>query len=327
MILTGRRHLANRRDLLILAASALLTGSASGVVRTSAAQLDRAAPLPSHRRPMFIGRAGLTVQNLEGMVLFYQQVIGLELQSRTEKGAVLGVGGVGLIELVRNPAANRAPAGSAGLYHLALEMPTRADLALWIVHAATNHFQVSGLADHQVTESVYLNDPEGNGLEVYASRPEKRWKWQGGQVAMGVLDLDLEPLLKLVNRDKDDFTVAPRAMRIGHIHLMVGDLKTSEAFYSGLLGFDVTRRAPGVVFMSSGKYHHHVAMNIWESPGAGRRSKDELGLSWFSVTVADQSLVRNQESRLHKAGVSYKATGEGIEVDDPWGNTIRIGRQ
>lgn len=273
---------------------------------------------------MFIDRAGIRVSNLEAMILFYQQVIGLKIMRRTEQGAVLGIGGTGLLELMRDPGGTPSPASAAGLYHLAFEMPTRRDLARWIVHAAAYHFQMSGLADHRVTESVYLNDPESNGIEVYASRPEAQWQWKDGHVSMGVFDLDLNPLLKLVDRSKDDYSVAPAAMRIGHIHLRVGDLAAAERFYSELIGFDVTRRAPGVVFASSGKYHHHVAVNIWESSGAGRRSEAELGLSWFSVATAGRSVVDDRKARFRKAGVPFKPIAGGIEAEDPWGNRVRL---
>ncbi|MCZ4072131.1 VOC family protein [Agrobacterium sp. LMR679] len=308
----------NRRVFL-----AGLVGAAcvSGGVR---AQSGRPQPVPAHRRPMFIECAALHVENLPGMLLFYQQVVGLEVMRQTENGALLGIGGTSLIELERESEARPAPAGSAGLYHLAFEMPTRKDLARWVVHAATFHFQVTGLADHQVTESVYLNDPEGNGIEIYADRSEEQWKWNDGEVAMGVFDLDLEPILELVDRNKDDYSVAPARMRIGHIHLRVGDLGIAEAFYSGLLGFEVTRRAPGVVFMSSGRYHHHVAVNIWDIPEAGQRGERELGLSWFSIAVTDRAISEDRKARLRVAGVSIWEIAERWEIDDPWGNRIRF---
>lgn len=321
---TAGRSRTNRRSLLAVAANAMCATVLVGVGGTGRAQSEEPVRLPAHQRPMFIDRAGLRVSNLEGMILFYQQVIGLDILSRTEQDAVLGIGGTGLLELMRDPGGTPARAGAAGLYHLAFEMPTRRDLARWIVHAATHHFQVSGLADHRVTESVYLNDPDGNGIEVYASRPEAQWQWKDGQVAMGVFDLDLDPLLKLVDRNKDDYTVAPSAMRVGHIHLKVGDLAAAERFYSGLIGFDVTRRAPGVVFTSSGKYHHHVAINIWESQRAGRRSETELGLSWFSIATAGRSALDDRKARLRKAGVPFKPIAGGIEVEDPWGSRVRL---
>ena len=181
---------------------------------------------------MFIAKACLRVQNLAGMLLFYRQVIGLEVISETKDGAVLGVGGVALIELLNDPDAVQPPRNAAGLYHVAFEMPTRKDLARWAVHVIGNNFQISGAADHLVTESFYLNDPEGNGLEVYASRPESQWKWDADRVAMGVFDPDIEGLLKLAINYRDRYTAAPSAMRIGHIHLKVGNVKAAENFYS-----------------------------------------------------------------------------------------------
>lgn len=314
----------NRRDLLRAAASTTYAGVLIGVCGRGRAQSGGPIRLLAHQRPMYIDRAGLRVSNLEGMILFYQQVIGLEILSRTEQDAVLGIGGTGLLELMRDSGGTPARAGAAGLYHLAFEMPTRRDLARWIVHAATHQFQVSGLADHRVTESVYFNDPEGNGIEVYASRPEAQWQWTDGHVAMGVLDLDLDPLLKLVDRSKDDYAIAPSAMRIGHIHLRVGELAAAERFYAGLIGFHVTRRAPGVIFASSGKYHHHVAVNVWESPSAGRRSETELGLSWFSIATAGRSVLDDRKARLRKAGVPLKTIAGGIELEDPWGTRVRL---
>ena len=302
----------------------MCAGPLNGVRGTAEAQPSLPERLPAHRRPMFVDGAGLRVRNLERTIIFYQQVIGLQIVSQTEHDALLGIGGSGLIELVRSPDATRVPPEAAGLYHLAFEMPTRRELARLIIHAATHHFPVSGLADHRVTESVYLNDPEGNGIEVYADRPESQWQWNAGQVEMGVFDLDIDPLLKLVDRNTDDYSAAPAALRVGHIHLKVGDLAAAETFYSGVIGFDVTRLAPGVVFMSSGKYHHHVAANIWDSQGAGPRAEKALGLSWFSIAVADRSMLDGQEARLRRAGVPFRKVSGRIEVEDPWGNTVRL---
>lgn len=313
----------SRRAFLAISTGFVCSGAA--VCASKGAEDQTAGPerVPAHRRPMFIDRAGLRVRNLEGMILFYQQVIGLQLISRSKRTALLGIGGAGLLELVQDLGATPAPPKAAGLYHLAFEMPTRQELARWIVHVARHHFQVSGLADHKVTESVYLNDPEGNGVEVYADRPENQWVWSGDQVAMGVFDLEVDPLLQLADRD-ERFSIAPPAMRIGHIHLKVGDLAAAEAFYSGLIGFDVTRRAPGVVFMSSGKYHHHLAANVWESQGAGRHSDKVLGLFWFSIIAADRSIVEDRAARLRNAGVAFSETPGGLSVQDPWRHEVRL---
>lgn len=279
--------------------------------------------LPSHTRPMFIRQACLRVRNLAGMLLFYQQVVGLQIMQQSEDGAVLGIDRVGLIELENDPNAVQPPRNAAGLYHVAFEMPTRKDLARWAVHAIRNNFRLSGVADHLVTESVYLSDPEGNGIEMYTSRPERQWKWGAGRVAMGVFDLNVDGLLKLA-RNGSDYTVAPSAMRIGHIHLKVGDVKAAEDFYSNVIGLDVTRQAPGVVFMSSGKYHHHVAANVWESDGARMRDERGAGLRWFSIAVTDPSTLKKQEARLREAGAPLQAMPGFLETADPWGNQIRL---
>lgn len=273
---------------------------------------------------MFIAKACLRVRNLAGMLLFYRQVVGLEVISETKGGAVLGVGGVGLIELLNDPNAVQPPRNAAGLYHVAFEMPTRKDLARWAVHAVKSNFQLSGAADHLVTESFYLNDPEGNGLEVYANRPENEWKWDAGRIAMGVFDPDIEGLLKLAINDPDEYTAAHSAMRIGHIHLKVGNVKEAENFYSKVIGLDVTRQAPGVVFMSSGKYHHHVAANVWESDGAPARDERAAGLCWFSIAVADPQALKKLEARVRDAGAPLKVMPESLETSDPWGNKIRL---
>lgn len=304
------------------AACAALWQSAGSAHALAASR--HAERVPSHTRPMFIEKACLRVRNLAGMLLFYRQVIGLEVMSETNDGAVLGVGSVGLIELIGDPDAVQPARNAAGLYHVAFEMPTRKDLARWAVHAVKSNFQLSGAADHLVTESFYLNDPEGNGVEVYASRPEKQWKWDAGRVAMGVFDPDIEGLLKLAINDRDEYTVAPSAMRIGHIHLKVGGVKAAENFYSKVIGLDVTRQAPGVVFMSSGKYHHHVATNVWESDGATTRDERAAGLCWFSIAVADPPALKKLETRLRNAGAPLKVMPEWLETADPWGHKIRL---
>ena len=273
---------------------------------------------------MFIGRVGLRVRNLEGMIRFYQQIIGLEMMGRTQHTASLGTGGVTLIELASIATSWSASTDAAGLYHVAFEMPTRTDLARWVAFVAKNRFQVSGLADHLVTESVYISDPDGNGIEMYVSRPESEWMWANGHVAMGVYDLDIPSLLQSIDVKTVSYSSAPASMRIGHIHLKVGDVDRAEAFYSRLIGFDVTRRAPGVVFMSSGQYHHHVAANTWESEGAGLRGQDSPGLSWFSITVRDHSTMDRLEQRLKVEAILYRRQDKEIFTEDPWNNTVRF---
>lgn len=149
-------------------------------------------------------------------------------------------------------------------------MPTRLDLARWIKRIAAHRVPVSGASDHGVSEAIYLDDPEGNGVEVYVDRPASSWTWQDNMVAMVTEALDVEAILREIDDTTPAYDSAPGGLRVGHIHLHVGDVGKAEEFYGGVLGLDVVRRRGGATFMSTGRYHHHVGANTWRSPG-GRR--------------------------------------------------------
>ena len=183
---------------------------------------------------------------------------GLTVMARSMMGALLGAGGVPLLHLQRRERAAREARNAAGLYHTAFLMPTRKDLARWLVHAAANKVPLSGFADHLVSESVYLDDPEGNGIEVYADRAPETWKWDAGSVAMATDQLDIDGLLALTDTHTTNYAKAPDDLRIGHMHLRVGDLEQADRFYGGAIGFDPTRKRSGAAFLSSGRYHHHL---------------------------------------------------------------------
>ena len=165
-------------------------------------------------------------------------------------------------------------------------MPTRKDLARWLVHAAANKIPLSGFADHLVSESVYLDDPEGNGIEVYADRAPETWKWDGGSVAMATDQLDIDGLLALTDTHTTNYAKAPDDLRIGHMHLRVGDLEQADRFYGGAIGFDPTRKRSGAAFLSSGRYHHHLGdQRLAERrrrPARRRRPPGSRGFRWRS---------------------------------------------
>ena len=213
---------------------------------------------------------------------------------------------------------------AAGLYHTAFLMPTRKDLARWLVHAAINRVPLSGFADHLVSESVYLDDPEGNGIEVYADRDPSLWQWSDGTVKMATDQLDIDDLVSLTDTRTSDYAAAPEGLRIGHIHLRVGDLAQANSFYRGALGFDPTRQRNGAAFLSSGRYHHHLGLNVWQSAGAGRRDDAATGLAWFSLEIEKPDLFAAQEVRLHQAGVQVVPVANGLEAVDPWGTRVRL---
>ncbi|WP_291299169.1 VOC family protein [Elioraea sp.] len=242
--------------------------------------------------------AGITLRVVDaGRVgAFYREVIGLEELARDGTETVLGAGGVPLLTLLSDPAAQEAPAGSAGLFHTAFLLPSRHDLGLWLRKAAGRGVALDGASDHLVSEAIYLADPEGNGIEVYADRPRETWNHEDGQVVMATKHLDLRALAEASPGPLPE--AAPAGTVIGHVHLKVGDVAEAERFWTGVAGLAVSARYAGAaVFLGRGGYHHHLAANAWQSRGAGRRPDGVRGL----------------------VSVAFDAALEG-PVADPWGN-------
>lgn len=310
-----------RRTLLHLAGASSLSAAA---VAAAQAEGTGGGPTFANRTPMRIGMVTLRVRDLDLVADYYRDAIGLTVMTRTAMGALLGSGGVPLLSLERRESAAREARNAAGLYHTAFLMPTRKDLARWLVHAAKNKVPLSGFADHLVSESVYLDDPEGNGIEVYADRDPALWQWNAGTVTMGTDQLDIDDLVALTNTKVSDYAKAPDGLRIGHMHLRVGDLAQAGGFYRNSIGFDPTRERQGAAFLSSGRYHHHLGLNVWQSAGAGRRDDKATGLAWFSLEIDKPDLFAAQEERLRKAGADVLTIANGIEVSDPWGTRVRL---
>jgi catechol 2,3-dioxygenase len=285
---------------------------------------DAADQLLANRTPIRMGGIGLRVRDLQRMTAFYRDVIGLTILREADDSVDLGAGGVLLVTLERHGDAAIEPRRSAGLFHTAFLMPTRRDLARWLVHAGTMRVPLTGVADHLVSEAIYLDDPEGNGVEVYADRPPESWVWTDGVVTMGTDPLDIDDLMSLTDRRADDFTTAPDGLRIGHIHLRVGDIARANDFYRTAVGLEPTFSRRDATFLSSGGYHHHVAVNIWQSAGAGRRDDATTGLAWFCLEVASPEILAAQELRFRQAGWQVTATDGGIEAIDPWGTKLRL---
>ena len=311
-----------RRTLLHLAGASSL-----GAAAAAAAQAEGTAgsgPTFANRTPMRVGMVTLRVRDLDKVAYYYRDAIGLTVMTRTATGARLGAGGVPLLDLERREGAAREARNAAGLYHTAFLMPTRKDLARWLVHAAIHRVPLSGFADHRVSESIYLDDPEGNGIEVYADRDPSLWQWSDGTVTMATDQLDIDGLVSLTDTRVSDYAKAPEGLRIGHVHLRVGDLARAEGFYRGAIGFDPTRQRNGAAFLSSGRYHHHLALNVWQSAGAGRRDDAATGLGWFSLEIEKPDVFAAQEQRLRQAGVQLATVANGLEAVDPWGTRVRL---
>src|SRR2546430_2456859 len=275
-----------------------------------------AIPTFASPTPLHIGAIGLKVRDLDRLTNFYRDVLGLAVIDRANDSTALGAGGVPFVHLEHRPNAKADDAREAGLYHTAFLMPTRADLARWILHVARTRVVLTGASDHAVSEAFYLDDPEGNGVEVYWDRPAESWEWTGNDLKITTDPLDIDDILREVPASTD-YSGAPAGMRIGHVHLRVGDVALAEAFYRDALGLDVTRRRHGASFMSSGRYHHHIAANVWHSAGSRQRDPRRAGLSWLAFECADRGAFANAKESLSKAGIALTQSAIGIETADP----------
>ena len=283
-----------------------------------------AMPTFASRTPLHIGAIGLVARDLDKLTNFYRDLLGLTVLERTGRVARLGVAGTPLIEIEHRPDAKPDNPTEAGLYHTAFLMPTRQDHARWIAHIAKNRIPITGASDHGVSEAFYLDDPEGNGIEVYNDRPRKRWNWENGLVTMPTKQLDIEAILQEIDPASATYPAAPDGLRIGHVHLRVGNIDKTEEFYRGALGLDLTRRRGGATFMSSGGYHHHVGANVWHSDGADTRDGDRAGLGWFSVEAGDGAAYDTTVARLKAANAPVNPVAGGVEIADPFDTRVRL---
>ncbi|CAH1648475.1 MULTISPECIES: VOC family protein [unclassified Chelatococcus] len=265
-----------------------------------------------------MGRVALTVNDLDGVSAFYQRAVGLHLLRGNSEMAELGAGDAVLLELRRDKAARRRTPREAGLFHTAFLLPTRADLGRWARNAGSTRTPVVGASDHDVSEAIYLSDPEGNGVEIYADRPAGSWHWTDGVVAMSTKPLDIEGLV--ASAGDEAWRGFPEGAKVGHVHLQVGALPPAEAFYSETLGLDITCRYQGGTFYAADGYHHHIATNIWNSRGATERSYPSTGLADFEIHVAPSRLAAVSSP----LGCTNVASPAHLDLRDPWGTAITL---
>lgn len=254
--------------------------------------------------PLQVGRVALTVKDLAKVGDFYERSIGLHPISADGETRVLGIDNRPLLELRQDKAAIHRP-HEAGLFHTAFLLPGRRDLGDWLRMIADRRIGIDGASDHLVSEAVYLHDPEGNGIEIYTDRPRSNWQWRGGSIEMDTVALNLQDLL---DQGRDGWQAMPAGTVVGHVHLQVGNVAQADDFYMNRLGLDRTAHGASASFFSSGGYHHHLAGNIWNSRGAGRRSRNATGLAEIVL----------------EADAEFLARLGGTAFDDPWGTKIRV---
>ena len=274
------------------------------------------------RPTLRIGTLALTVRDLERTTRFYRDVVGLRALDSDGDGVRLGTRAAVLLELRRDADARLGSPHEAGLYHAAFLLPDRAALGAWMRHAARHRFPLGGLADHRVSEAVYLSDPEGNGVEIYSDRPRETWTWSGDTVAMTTDPLDVAALMREAGQLTWDG--APDGTSVGHVHFKVGEIASAEAFYAGVLGVPVTARYPGGSFFGADRYHHHFAANIWSSRGAGPRRGPATGLAEVGILVAEAATIDAIERRAGAAGIATTRRGPLLALTDPWGTSLTL---
>jgi catechol 2,3-dioxygenase len=271
-----------------------------------------------------MGPVELAVADLQRSISYYEQALGLQVQRRESSDASLGAGGQELLRLVERPGAKPAR-GFSGLYHFALLLPQRADLARFLAHAARERVPLVGLSDHFVSEAIYLSDPDEHGIEIYWDRPRELWE---GQVAqrMTTLPLDVSSLLgELQDPATEPFEGLPALTSMGHVHLRVSEIPATIAFYRDVLGFDLTAALGGqAAFLAAGGYHHHIGANTWESAGAGQAGQDSATLLRASVLLPDEQSVRGAADAAADAGYEPVAVAGGVQIADPSGNPLLL---
>lgn len=272
-----------------------------------------------------MGAVTLYVGDLDAQTAFYRDVVTLQVQDASGDSVTLGRAGRPLVILRHDPALRHAPAGAAGLFHTAILFETQAALAAALYAVARRAPQTfTGSADHLVSQAFYLTDPEGNGIELYWDRARTEWSWTHGQVGMDTLYLDPNAFLaEHLSEAAADGATAGDAAAIGHVHLSVGDVATARAFYVDALGFETTASMPGsALFVSAGGYHHHMAMNVWNSRGAGPRMP-ALGLGRVELALPDADGLGALTERLRDHGVAVRDDGRAVTFVDPWNNELR----
>ena len=266
--------------------------------------------------PTRIGRVALRVASLDRVVPFYRDVVGLDV-ARDGTGAVLSAGDDPLVVLREEPGAPERPSDAAGLFHLAVRVPSRAALGDALTRIESSDEALTGASDHLVSEALYLRDPEGNGVEVYRDRPRDDWTvTDDGGVEMDTLRLDLDEIRAAAGGEDR----APPGTDIGHVHLEVTDLASARAFYVDTLGLSVrTESYSGALFVAAGDYHHHVGLNTWN--GRGAPAGASRGIEWFEFVLPDRTTRDALSDRLAETGHDV-ASDE--EIADPDGIGVRF---
>lgn len=278
-----------------------------------------------HKKPTtFIGHVKVKVENLQRSIEFYQDVLGLDILEQTASTVKLTTDGKTSFLSLEQPKDVLPKEGkTTGLYHFAILLPDQSALANIVLHLVEKGIRF-GSSDHLVSEALYLHDPDGNEIEIYRDRIPAEWEWNGDEVDMAVDPLDFQNLLKHATPDKPWYRMSAEAV-MGHIHLHVSELKKTEEFYVKGLGMDVVNRFGGqALFLSYGKYHHHVGVNTWNGVGAPAPDKNSVGLESFTLIFDNEEARKQTVTNLKQIGSEVFEQNNQLFTFDPSGNRIEL---
>ncbi|MFL7794488.1 MAG: VOC family protein [Anaerolineae bacterium] len=274
-----------------------------------------------------MGPVHLTVSNLDRSIDFYHNAIGLTQIAREGNEASLGTADRRLLNLVEVPGAVKLPRHT-GLYHFALLLPSRQALGNAVQNFVTTQTRITGGADHQVSEAIYLDDPDGNGIEIYRDRPRDAWKIRGGMVEMDTLPLDFEGLLNEAGGNGGQAYALPAQTMMGHVHLHVAHLARAVDFYQNVIGLDLMAQyGNSASFLSAGGYHHHLGLNTWAGVGVPPVPQGSVGLRYFEILLPNNASANSLLERLQSTQTAYEMTDAGLAVRDPSQNQLLLTSQ
>ena len=278
-----------------------------------------------HQKPnLYIRDVSINVMDLKVSLAFYRDFLGFKVLEEGEGYAALTADGkTALIKLYQPEGVTPKEARKTGLYHFAILLPSRAELGKILIHLAKNNYRL-GASDHLVSEALYLNDPDGNGIEIYRDRGDTEWTWNNrNQVEMTSDPIDGEGVIAAAQGES--WEGMPPETIMGHIHLHVSHLQEAGAFYREILGYDLVCEYGGqALFLSTGKYHHHIGMNTWNGAGAPAPSENSVGLREYSISIPDEEYKQNIIRSLEQAGLTYVEESGVLYLNDPSQNSIAL---
>ncbi|MCA1029674.1 VOC family protein [Bacillus timonensis] len=278
-----------------------------------------------HQSPnTYVRHVHINVTDIQRSLSFYQDIIGFQILSQSDDQAILSADGLSPLLTIQQPKALEPKQNrTTGLYHFALLLPTRHDLATFIQHIAKKRYRIQGGSHHGISEALYLADPDGNGIEVYADTPTSTWRWEDDRLALQSEPLDIEELLQVAKGQQ--WNGLPTDTIMGHIHLHVANLDEVDKFYQQGLGFTlVSQLSKQAHFYATGNYHHHIGVNVWNGVGAPKPSENSVGLVYYDVVFPSEQKREKMINNLKALGYPVREDAQQHFTEDPSGNVIRL---